>query len=69
MKQDKTESVEDFLTRLFKKETINNDPDNILLSVAMNCLRSETRTFVVTQNPNSIEQLKKMLFELKKKFN
>lgn len=60
MKQDETEPVDDFLTRLIKKGTIKNISDKILLSVAMNGLRSDIRTHVVTQNPKSIEQLRKI---------
>ena len=58
MKQNIAESVTDYLSRLIKTASIKNVPEKVLLSVAMNGLRSDIKTFVVTQNPTSMEQLR-----------
>ena len=58
MKQNIAESVSDYLSRIIKTASIKNVPEKVLLSVAMNGLRSDIKTFVVTQNPKSMEQLR-----------
>jgi hypothetical protein len=58
MQQNIAESVSDYLSRIIKTASIKNVPEKVLLSVAMNGLRSDIKTFVVTQNPKSMEQLR-----------
>jgi hypothetical protein len=43
MKQNITESVSDYLSRIIKTASIKNIPDEILLSVALNGLRSDIK--------------------------
>jgi hypothetical protein len=58
MKQNITESVSDYLSRIIKTASIKSIPDKILLSVALNCLRSDIKPFVVTQNPKTMEEIR-----------
>lgn len=60
MKQKGTEPVGEFLSRLVSLASIKNIPEKVLLSVAMNGLRSDIKTYVVTQNPKTMEQLRQI---------
>ena len=60
MKQGGTEPVIDFLSRLIKTASIKNVPEKVLLSVAINGLKSEIKALVVTQNPKTMEQLRQI---------
>ncbi|CAG2213164.1 unnamed protein product [Mytilus edulis] len=56
--QGRTESVLDYLSRLLKLSTNRNISDDILLAVAMNGLRSDFKTVVMTKEPKNIEELR-----------
>ena len=58
MKQNIAESVSDYLSRIIKVASIKNIPEKVLLSVALNGLRSDIKPFVVTQNPKTMEQIR-----------
>lgn len=60
MKQKGTEPVGEFLSRLVSLASIKHIPEKVLLSVAMNGLRSDMKTYVVTQNPKTMEQLRQI---------
>ncbi|VDI61164.1 Hypothetical predicted protein [Mytilus galloprovincialis] len=54
----RTESVLDYFSILLKLSTNRNISDNILLAVAMNGLRSDFKTVVMTKEPKNIEELR-----------
>jgi hypothetical protein len=59
MKQNIIESVSDYFSCIIKRTFIENVPEkNVLLSVAMNGLQPNIKTFVVTQNSKPMEQLR-----------
>lgn len=60
MKQKGTEPEGIFLSRLVSVPSIKYIPEKVLLSVAMNGLRSDIKTNVLTQNPKTIEQLRQI---------
>lgn len=45
---------------MIKTASIKNVPEKVLLSVAMNGLKSEIKALVVTQNPKTMEQLRQI---------
>ncbi|CAG2226067.1 Transposon Ty3-G Gag-Pol polyprotein,Transposon Ty3-I Gag-Pol polyprotein [Mytilus edulis] len=56
--QGRNESVLDFLSRLLKLATNRNISDDILLAVAMNGLRADLKTIVMTKEPKNIEEFR-----------
>ena len=58
MKQGISEGVKDFLSRLVKIASMKNVPEKVLLSVAMNGLRHDLKTYVITQNQKTMEHLR-----------
>ena len=60
MKQGLTEGVNDFLSRLVKIASMKNVPKKVLLSVPMNGLRHDLKTYVITQNPKTMEHFKQI---------
>ena len=60
MKQGLTEGVNDFLSRLVKMASMKNVPKKVLLSVPMNGLRHDLKTYVTTQNPKTMEHFRQI---------
>ena len=56
--QGRNESVLDFLSRLLKLATNRNISDDILLAVAMNGLKADLKTIVMTKEPKNIEEFR-----------
>lgn len=56
--QGRNESVLDYLSRLLKLATNRNISDDILLAVAMNGLKADLKTIVMTKEPKNIEELR-----------
>ena len=69
MKQNITESISDYLSRIIKTASIKNIPEKIILSVALNGLRSDIKPFVVTQNPKTMEQIRQTAILAEKSTN
>lgn len=53
--QGRSEPVLDYLSRLFKLATNRNISDDILLAVAMNGLKPELKTIVMTKEPKMLK--------------
>ena len=56
--QGRNESVLDYLSRLYQLATNRNISDDILLAVAMNGLKPELKTIVMTKEPKNVEELR-----------
>ncbi|CAC5391708.1 unnamed protein product [Mytilus coruscus] len=56
--QGRNESVLDFLSRLLKLATNRNISDDILLAVAMNGLKADLKTIVMTKEPKNIQEFR-----------
>ncbi|CAG2191423.1 unnamed protein product [Mytilus edulis] len=56
--QGRNESVLEFLSRLLKLATNRNISDDILLAVAMNGLKADLKTIVMTKEPKNIEEFR-----------
>jgi hypothetical protein len=54
----RNESVLDYLSRLYQLATNRNISDDILLAVAMNGLKPELKTIVMTKEPKNVEELR-----------
>lgn len=54
----RNESVLDYLSRLLKLATNRNISDDILLAVAMNGLKPDLKTIVMTKEPKNIEEFR-----------
>ena len=56
--QGRNESVLDYLSQLYQLATNRNIFDDIVLAVAMNWLKSELKTIVMTKEPKHVEELR-----------
>jgi hypothetical protein len=56
--QGRNESVLDYLSRLYQLATNRNISDDILLAVAVNGLKPELKTIVMTKEPKNVEELR-----------